>query len=108
MIYGDELVNKLSTLMKKAERRIWIAVPFVGTWNNVQRIIGTKWITDTSIEVRLLIDINNESHIKADTIKQFQLRAEIRSLTGLHAKIYIIDDKVLLTSANLPGVLVPA
>jgi len=89
--------------MDKVQYRLWIAVPFIGNWHNVQRIIGTKWITDTDINIRLLTDVNNESHIKADTIKQFQHRAEIRSLTGLHAKIYVIDDKVLLTSANLTG-----
>jgi hypothetical protein len=33
----------------------------------------------------------------------FQNRAEIKTLQGLHAKIYIVDNNILFTSANLTG-----
>lgn len=103
MLYGKELVNTLNSLCNNVTNRFWIIVPFIGNWHSVQRIIGTKWLSNMKVDVRLLTDIKNETLIKRDTFSQFQHRAKIRTLPGLHAKIYIIDDKVLFSSANLTG-----
>ena len=101
VLIGNELVNQLRNLCDNVKNRLWIISPFIGSWKGVEKIIGTKWITDTKIDVRLLTDIANESFILAETIKKFQFRTTIKSLRGLHAKLYVVDDKVLLTSANL-------
>ncbi|MEO0094104.1 MAG: phospholipase D-like domain-containing protein [candidate division WOR-3 bacterium] len=103
IITGQQLVNTIRELCDKVKNRLWIAVPFIGNWDNVERIIGTKWITDTDVDVRLITDTSNEQYIKSDTIKKFQNRAEIKTLSGLHAKIYIIDNNAIITSANLSG-----
>ncbi|MCK4357907.1 MAG: hypothetical protein KAW92_04065 [Candidatus Cloacimonetes bacterium] len=103
MIYGNELVMTLNNLCNKVKKRFWIIVPFIGNWSSVKKIIGTKWISNMNVDVKLLTDIKNEALIKKDTFSQFQYRAEIKTLPGLHAKIYIIDDKVLFSSANLTG-----
>jgi hypothetical protein len=103
MNIGNDLVSHLRYLCDNVQKRLWIAVPFIGSWKNVERIIGSRWISDQRIDVKLLTDRRNEAYIQADTIKNFQHRAEIKSLDGLHAKLYFIDDKVLLTSANLTG-----
>ena len=57
MIYGNELVECLSIACNNVQRRLWIVVPFIGNWKSVERIIGTKWITDISIDaVFVLLD----------------------------------------------------
>ncbi len=60
MLIGNELVNQLRNLCDKIENRLWIISPFIGSWKGVEKIIGTKWMTDTKIDVRLLTDIANE------------------------------------------------
>ena len=101
MLVGNDLVQALNKMCLNVRERLWIAVPFIGSWNAVERIIGTKWITNTGIGVRLLTDIRNESFIKQETYDKFRFRCKIRTLPGLHAKLYVVDDKALLTSANL-------
>ena len=101
ILYGTELVKKLRKEFDKAQQRIWIVVPFIGGWNAVKKIMGTKWITDYRLDIKIITDIGNEGFINSETIKQFLHRANVKTLPGLHAKIYIIDNSVFITSANL-------
>ena len=103
ILYGNELVKKIRTEFDNAKSRIWIAVPFIGEWNAVKRIMGTKWITNNQLDIKIITDIRNEDFINSETIKQFLHRANVKTLAGLHAKIYIIDNSVFITSANLTG-----
>jgi phosphatidylserine/phosphatidylglycerophosphate/cardiolipin synthase-like enzyme len=103
MLYGQGLIDTAAALFRSARKRIWIATPYIGGWISVQRIMGTKWIGDLRIEIRILADISDTTALDRETIKAFQKRAEIRSLEGLHAKSYIIDNTILITSANLTG-----
>ena len=100
VLYGNELVKKIRTEFDNAKNRIWIAVPFIGEWNAVKRIMGTKWITNNQLDIKIIIDIRNEDFINSETIKQFLHRAKVKTLAGLHAKIYIIDNSVFITSAT--------
>ena len=52
---------------------------------------------------KIITDIRNEDFINSETIKQFLHKANVKTLAGLHAKIYIIDNSVFITSANLTG-----
>ena len=56
------------------------------------------------VDFRVLTDVES-GFIRCDTYAQFKEspNTEIRSLLSLHAKIYLIDDWCLLTSANLTG-----
>ena len=103
MLYGNELAATLNKICKKATTRIWIVVPFIGSWKDVQRIIGISWRTNVDIDIKLLTDIRNSKYISKETFKIFQKQGEVKTLPGLHAKLYIADDKVLMTSANLSG-----
>lgn len=103
ILYGQSLVNKVRKLADNTKKRIWIVSPFIGAWNAIEKILGRKWITNTDIEVRLLTDIRNEFLIDIDSIKEFKHRTEIRTLSGLHAKIYIFDNSAVVSSANLTG-----
>jgi len=71
----------------------------VGAWT-VRSVLGRRWWDNNSIDVRLLID-PDEKQVNRNTALRFAARGRIRKLRGLHAKIYVVDDRVLLTSANL-------
>ena len=104
MIYtGQSLVDCLNDRMINAKRRIWIASPYVGSLKEVQQILGGKWMR-SSIEFKLLSDVD-AGFIRKDTFDALTTspNTEIRTLLSLHAKLYIIDDWCLITSANLTG-----
>lgn len=93
----SKLAKDLRALVDSAERRLWIACPYIGSWRAVKRILGSAW---QKVDVMLLLD--KESGVLArDTVEKFAAHRPVRSLKGLHAKLYIVDDSVLLTSANL-------
>lgn len=51
--------------------------------------------------MKVITDIGNNGFINGETIKQFLHRGQVRALAGLRAKIYIADNSVFITSANL-------
>lgn len=102
VIYGKELSVKLRAAADAADKRLWIASPYVGGWaGNVRRVLGTAW-QHRAKDIRLLTDVG-AGGAKKSTLLQFGRRGAVRSLLGLHAKIYIADQFVLVTSANLTG-----
>ena len=82
---------------------VQVASPYIGTFKDVQKIIGGNWMR-SHIDFRVLTDVES-GFIRHDTYTGFiaSPHTEIRSLFNLHAKIYLIDDWCLLTSANLTG-----
>ena len=103
ILSGQSLVDTLREHSDQAKERIWIASPYIGTFKDVQKIIGGQWMR-SHIDFRVLTDVES-GFIRRDTYAQFKEspNTEIRSLLSLHAKIYLIDDWCLLTSANLTG-----
>ena len=103
ILSGQSLVDTLRERCDQATERIWIASPYIGSFKDVQKIIGDNWML-SDIDFRVLTDVES-GFIRRDTYAQFKesLNTEIRSLLSLHAKIYLIDDWCLLTSANLTG-----
>ncbi|PIV62315.1 MAG: hypothetical protein COS14_02315 [Bacteroidetes bacterium CG02_land_8_20_14_3_00_31_25] len=101
IIYGNQLVNLLRKSADTITERLWIAVPFIGGLETTRKIIGRNWIENPKIFIRLLTDTNEFNNFNSETIQLFKNRGEIRHLAGLHAKIFILDNKCLLTSANL-------
>lgn len=100
ILHTESLYHNLSDRCKNAQRRILIASPFVGDADNVEIIIGNKW-KEEGIDCRILTDAE-AGFIKEDVCKRFlENNVQIRSLLSLHAKIYIVDDWGLITSANL-------
>ncbi len=91
------LVKDLRALADAAERRLWIVSPYIGSWRAVRRILGDAW---ERVDVRLLTD-KDSGILARDTLERFAAHRPVRSLAGVHAKLYIADDSVLLTSANL-------
>lgn len=101
MLYGEELVNTLRQMSEGAQRRLWVYTPFLGSWASVKRILGDDWRLKWAVQVRLLTDIRNKGWIDPETYTEFKKRGEVATLPGLHAKIYVADDHVMITSANL-------
>lgn len=103
MILSEQ--KQIDILRKKcdnAKKRIWIVSPFIGAIKDVMKIIGGRWMLP-SIDFRILTDIES-GFIRQDSYNEFvENRIEIRHLLSIHAKIYIIDDWCLVTSANLTG-----
>lgn len=104
ILSGQSLVNTLREHCDQAKERIWIASPYIGNFKDVQKIIGGNWMR-SHVDFRVLTDVES-GFIRHDTYTGFiaSPHTEIRSLFNLHAKIYLIDDWCLLTSANLTGV----
>ena len=103
ILSGQSLVDTLREHCDQAKERIWIASPYIGSFKDVQKIIGGNW-KHRHIDFRVLTDVDS-GFIRHDTYTGFMANpdTEIRSLLNLHAKIYLIDDWCLLTSANLTG-----
>ena len=102
VIEGKELVDRLRIAIDASKERLWISSPFIGGWpRSVRRIMGTKWQSKVG-DIRLLTDVEAGAY-RLNTMQQFLRRGRVKSLLGLHGKIYIADDVVLLTSANLTG-----
>jgi len=101
VLFEQKLVNALRKLMNSSKRRVWIASPYIGDFSAVSRILGRKWQLSENISVRLLTDINECSKTSFETLCEFYKSGAVHSLPGLHAKIYIIDNNVIITSANL-------
>ncbi len=103
ILSGQSLVDTLREHCEQATKRIWIASPYIGSFKDVQKIIGGNWMR-SHIDFRVLTDVES-GFIRHDTYTGFiaSPNTAIRSLFNLHAKIYLIDDWCLLTSANLTG-----
>lgn len=104
MIYTfSSLAKTLRTHCDNAQHRIWICTPFIGSRKDVLRIIGGSW-KKCNIDFRVITDIET-GFIRQDTFNEFTNNHpnSIRSLKSLHAKVYIIDDWCLVSSANLTG-----
>lgn len=95
-------IDVLREKCNHAKHRIWIASPYIGVLKDIRKIIGGRWLLP-SVDCRILTDIDL-GFIRPDTFDEFiQNQVEIRSLNSIHAKIYIVDDWCLVTSANLTG-----
>ena len=102
LLTGKDLARRLRDACDSVKQRLWIASPYVGGWKSVRRILGRRWWDDTAVEVRLLTD-PDEHGLNGATVQRLAQRGIVRRMRGLHAKLYIVDDSILLTSANLTG-----
>jgi phosphatidylserine/phosphatidylglycerophosphate/cardiolipin synthase-like enzyme len=102
VIPEDDLAKVLRSAVDKAKSRLWIASPYIGGWpGNVRRILGTTWQSSVG-DVRLLTDIGADGW-RLSTLQQLGRRGVVKSLPGLHAKVYVVDGTVFVGSANLTG-----
>src|SRR5947209_7788364 len=98
---GKNLSHILRSLTNKVQDRLWIAVPYVGGWQAVKSVLGRQWLESDEVSFRLLTDVTNTAWLDRQSILKMDSHGKIKHLRGLHAKVYIIDDRVLVASANL-------
>jgi len=99
ILYGEKLAREVRKLMDAATQRMWVASPFVGPWGpGIRKVLGVEW--KKARNVRLLTDIV-AGHASPKSLELFSGLGAVKSLTGLHAKLYVGDDRVILASANL-------
>lgn len=98
---AEGLSRKLRSLADNVQHRLWVAVPYVGGWNAVKSVLGLRWRDSDDVGFRLLTDTTNKGWLDRQTIEEMNSHGKIKHLLGLHAKIYIIDNHALVTSANL-------
>src|SRR5580700_954923 len=98
---GAELSHELRKQAKNVRRRLWLASPFVGGWFATKCLIDIRWQSNSDVDVRLLTDVENKGWLNPHTIREIAGRGDIKHIHGLHAKVFIIDDRALITSANL-------
>ena len=94
-----QLANELRRICDSVRNRLWIASPYVGSWR-VRSVLGRAWWDRNKIDLRLLTD-PDERPLNRNTALRFAEKGKIKKLRGLHAKLYIVDDRALVTSANL-------
>lgn len=102
LLTEQEQYDTVSAMCRSAKKRVWIASPYVGDLKSIYQIIDGKW-ERPGVECRVLTDIDT-GIFGPDTFDRMnKCGVEIRSLRSLHAKIYIVDDECVVTSANLTG-----
>jgi len=101
ILHGQQLVKELRNLSENVTKRLWISVPYIGSPIAIRKILGKQWFESTSVNVKLLTDTSDLSCINTESLEHFHDRGQVKTLAGLHAKIYIVDDACLVTSANL-------
>ena len=101
LLTEQQQIDVLREKCDSAKKRIWIASPYIGGLKDVLKIIGGRWMLP-SIDCRILTDVDS-GFIRKDTFDMFVDNGVVKHLDSLHAKIYIIDDWCLVTSANLTG-----
>jgi hypothetical protein len=101
ILSDQKLVNEVRKKSDLLCKRFWVAVPYIGNLSSVRKITGNKWINNNAVDVRFITDISSLTNFNSDSLRKFLDRGVIKSIPGLHAKVYIIDDTSFITSANL-------
>lgn len=100
-VYGVNLAKALRELSDGAHERAWIVSPYIGRWPAITCLLGTSWWMRAAFDFRVITDLSEASNVNAGTLSWLLDRGSIRSLPGVHAKVYIFDNQALVTSANL-------
>lgn len=101
VLTGQQLVDELRRVTDKISKRLWIAVPFIGGEKTITSVLGINWFANPRISVKLLTDASDFDNFNYSSLKLFLKRGEIKSLIGLHAKVYLLDNECFIASANL-------
>lgn len=56
-VSGQELVDRLNELSNKAKKRLWIASPYLGEFNAIQRILGSETLCNFNLDFNYLLII---------------------------------------------------
>jgi hypothetical protein len=100
-VHGANLGLKLRKLSDTAKHRVWIVSPYIGRWPAVKALLGPNWWLSSTVLLRVITDVDDPAFVNRGTLLKFLNRGPVATLRGVHAKIYIVDDRAIVTSANL-------
>ena len=104
VLQGRDLSQCIRDLSDACKSTVRIASPYIGNWTVVECLLGNQWWNKAGTSVRLLTDEHVIHVIGKQTLKRFSARIHgsttLKTLLGLHAKLYAFDDLAIVTSAN--------
>lgn len=100
-LHGASLGLTLRRMSDAAKYRIWIVSPYIGCWPAVKALLGGNWWLSSTVLLRVITDIDDPTNVNRGTLLKFLDRGAVATLRGVHAKIYIVDDRAIVSSANL-------
>ncbi len=95
--FGEFIYNT----SKNIKNRLWIASPFINDKNSFESFFNIHKIKNKNCNLRLIIKLDNINRQNNDIVDFFIQNGEVRTYSNLHAKMYIIDDIPIISSANL-------
>jgi hypothetical protein len=100
-LHGIALGERLRELSDTAKARAWIVSPYIGRWPAVKSLFGSSWWRGSALQLQVITDISCATNVNRGTLSKLANRGTVRSISGVHAKIYIFDNRAIVTSANL-------
>jgi hypothetical protein len=100
-LHGAAIAHRIRGLSDDAKRSVSVVSPYIGRWPAVAAILGGNWWLGSPLVCRVITDLSTPSNVIRGTLKRLMNRGLVRSLPGVHAKIYIFDQQAVVTSANL-------
>src|SRR3954467_221274 len=100
-LHGSDIGLTLRKLSDGAKFRMSIVSPYIGRWPAVAALLGANWWLGSTLPLQVITDISSPGNVHCGTLLRLRNRGLVRTLKGVHAKIYIIDDQAIVTSANL-------
>ena len=100
-LHGFGIAQRIRTLSENATRSVSIVSPYIGRWPAVAAVLGGNWWLGSPLTLRVITDISTPSNVNSGTLKMLLNRGPVRSLAGVHAKVYVFDEQAVVTSANL-------
>jgi phosphatidylserine/phosphatidylglycerophosphate/cardiolipin synthase-like enzyme len=100
-LHGAGLAMTLRKLSERATQRVWIVSPYIGRWPAVSALLGGTWWLGSTVTLQVITDVSEAGNVHRGTLLRLLNRGLVKTLPGVHAKIYIVDDQAIVTSANL-------
>lgn len=101
MLNGPALAQELRKISDEAKERALIVSPYIGKWSAVKALLGSSWWLGSALQLRVITDTSQGGNVNQKTLEKLAGRGTVRSLAGIHAKIYILGNRAIVTSANL-------
>ena len=67
----------------------------------MKALLGANWWLSSTVLLRVITDIDDPANVSRGTLLKFLNRGSVATLRGVHAKIYVVDDRAIVSSANL-------
>jgi phosphatidylserine/phosphatidylglycerophosphate/cardiolipin synthase-like enzyme len=99
-LQGSALAFALRELSDGAKQRVWIVSPYIGQWQAAGALLGANWWRGTSVILEVITDLTNPQNVNKGTLRRLLDRGAVRQLLGVNAKIFVVGNDAILTSAN--------